>query len=96
MASPSVSTAMFYFYTNVLEFKPEFIGELRLMYACSSIMAVFMFNQFLKNVRFAKVFTFSTIIYCCISCLTIILVTRKNVQWGIPDKIFCMGDGVLD
>jgi hypothetical protein len=26
MASPSVSTAMFYFYTNGLGFKPEFIG----------------------------------------------------------------------
>jgi hypothetical protein len=25
----------------------------------------------------------------------IILVTRKNVEWGINDKFFCFGDAVL-
>ena len=96
MASPSVATAMFYFYTNELKFEPDFIGELRLMYSISSIMAVFLFNHFLKHVRFSRVFGASTIFYCFVSCLTIILVTRKNVDWGIPDKVFCLGDGVLD
>jgi len=96
VSSPSVSTAMFYFYTNALNFKPEFIGELRLLYALSSIAAVFLFNRYLKHVKFTKIFTYSTIIYCFVSWLTIILVQRINVKWGIPDKLFCMGDGILD
>jgi Na+/melibiose symporter-like transporter len=87
---------MFYFYTNVLDFKPEFIGELRLMYSVSSIFAVILFNNYLKNIRFTKVFAYSTVFYCCVSWLTILLVERVNVRWGIPDKVFCMGDGVLD
>lgn len=30
------------------------------------------------------------------SSSTIILVSRNNVKYGIPDKIFCFGDGVLN
>lgn len=66
------------------------------MGAVSSLFAVFIFNRFLKNIRFTKIFTFSTIIFCIVSCNTIILVKGMNRKWGIPDKIFCMGDGVIN
>lgn len=68
MASPSVSTAMFYFYSNVLKFGPEFIGELRLAYAICSILSAYLFNKFLKNIRFTKVFGYSTVVYFMVSC----------------------------
>jgi len=87
---------MFYFYSNVLSFGPEFIGELRLAYSICSILSAYLFNRFLRNIRFTKVFGYSTVIYFFISLNTILLVTRKNVQFGIPDKVFCFGDGVLN
>lgn len=68
MSCPSVSTAMFYFYSNVLSFGPEFIGQLRLVYSLCSILAAFLFNKFLKNVKFTKVFGYSTFIYFFVSC----------------------------
>lgn len=96
MSSPSVSTAMFYFYSNVLSFGPEFIGELRLVYSICSILSAYLFNRFLKNVKFTKVFGYSTVVYFLVSLQTILLVTRRNVALGIPDKVFCFGDGVLN
>ncbi|CAK91417.1 unnamed protein product (macronuclear) [Paramecium tetraurelia] len=96
MSSPSISTAMFYFYTNVLQFGPDFIGELRLSYSICSILSAYLFNRFLRHVKFTKVFGYSTFVYCLVSCQTTLLVTRKNVKLGIPDRLFCFGDGVLN
>lgn len=96
MSCPSVSTAMFYFYSNVLHFGPEFNGELRLVYSVCSIFSSYLYNRLLKNIPFKKVFGYSTVLYFMVSCQTILLVTRKNIKLGIPDKLFCFGDGVLN
>lgn len=66
------------------------------MSAISSIFAVFVFNRFLKNIRFTRIFTVSTIIYCFVSFEVIALIKGYNRKLGIPDKVFCMGDGVIN
>lgn len=62
MITPSSGSAMFYFYTNKLNFKPEFLGSLRVIYALGSMFGIFMYNHYFKNIPFAKFFIVSTFI----------------------------------
>lgn len=45
---------MFFFYTNKLGFEPEFLGELKLVYAVASISGMVIYNKYLKFVEFKK------------------------------------------
>ena len=45
---------MFFFYTNKLGFQPEFLGELKFIYAIGSLTAMISYNLFLRNVEFKK------------------------------------------
>ena len=53
---------MFYFYTNELEFNPEFMGKLTVVYSFAGILGIFLYNKYLKNVAFKKIFIGSVII----------------------------------
>ena len=50
MATPTSSGSMFFFYTNILGFKPEFLGQLRFIYASGSLLSVIIYNKYLKHV----------------------------------------------
>lgn len=54
MITPNSGSSMFFFYTNKLGFAPEFLGELKLVYAVASIMGMIIYNKFLKFVAFKK------------------------------------------
>ncbi|CAD8092194.1 unnamed protein product [Paramecium sonneborni] len=95
MMAPSSSTIMFFFYTQVLGFEPSFLGQLKFVYALSTILGVLLYNNYLKDVPFKKIFITTTILYYFCYQSMIILVTRKNVEWGINDKFFCLGDSVM-
>lgn len=49
----------------------------------------------MRDVPFKKIFLTTTIIYFFVYESLLILVTRKNVEWGINDKFFCFGDAIL-
>ncbi|CAK76688.1 unnamed protein product (macronuclear) [Paramecium tetraurelia] len=95
MMAPSSSTIMFFFYTEVLGFNPKFLGQLKFMYAVASISGVLIYNNYLRDIQFRKIFLVTTFLYYLCYQSIIILVTRKNVEWGINDKIFCIGDQVM-
>jgi hypothetical protein len=86
---------MFYFYTTVLLFTPEFLGELKFMYAAGTIIGVVLYNCSLKNLSIRKLFSITSIFYYLCYESLIILVTRKNVEWGIDDRLFCIGDSIM-
>lgn len=86
---------MFYFYTNELGFKPEFMGQLKLANSAASILGILIFNRYLKHVPFKKLLTWSTVICFVLGLTQILLVTRYNTQIGIPDKVFCIGDSLV-
>ncbi|KAL4449702.1 hypothetical protein ABPG74_008075 [Tetrahymena malaccensis] len=95
MMMPCSGSAMFFFYTNVLGFQPEFLGQLRFIYASGSIFATLMYNKYLKNVPFKKQFTYSTIVSSIFGLTQILLVTRANQRLGIPDKVFTVSDSIM-
>ena len=48
MMTPSTGSSMFYFYINVLDLHPEFLGELRLLSSFATITGIFIYNKWLK------------------------------------------------
>ena len=92
---PSTASPMFFFYTNILGFNPEFMGQLRVINAVASVGAILFYRIFLKLVKFKNIF-FWTAILCMISqLLLLILITRYNIVLGINDKVFSICDSLF-
>jgi hypothetical protein len=47
---------MFYFYTEYLGFSPEFLGNLKFVYALAALLSVIIYNKYLGDVEFKKQF----------------------------------------
>lgn len=52
MMSPSSSSIMFYFYTEVLLFTPKFMGYLKFISCLGTLLAIILYRNILKNVSF--------------------------------------------
>jgi hypothetical protein len=96
MITPSYSDIMFFFYTNRLNFTPIAIGRLRLIYGFASIIGIYSYNNYLKDISFKKIIFFSTALSSLFSLSSLILVERINIKLGIPDFVFCMGADALN
>jgi Na+/melibiose symporter-like transporter len=55
-ATPSSDSAMFYFYNNELNFGPEFLGRVRLAGSVSSLIGIYLYNSYFKNISLRKMF----------------------------------------
>jgi hypothetical protein len=95
MLTPSSSTAMFCFYTNVLHYSFEFMGAIKFLFSLATIGSILFYKRYLKNVPFAKMFAISSVLFSMANALTILLVTRKTVDLGIPDPYFSLFDTVV-
>ena len=94
-APPRAGSAMFYFYTNELKFTPEFIGRINLLDGAAQLAGVALFNAKLKGVPLRKVFFWVIVVGAAASCTQLLLVTRVNLNLGLPDKLFVAFDSVL-
>ena len=90
MTTPSYSDPLFYFYTTELKFSPMIMGRLKLVYGCASVLGIYCFNKYLRNVSFKRIIWVTTILSIMFNMLTIIVVKRINVLIGIPDLAFCL------
>mmetsp|Transcript_27196 Transcript_27196/g.48844 ORF Transcript_27196/g.48844 Transcript_27196/m.48844 type:complete len:429 (-) Transcript_27196:199-1485(-) len=95
MATPYCGDALFFYYTNKLDFSPEFMGRLKMVQGIASLMGLLAYNQWLKHVEFNTIMISTTIIYSLVSSSQLLLVTRLNLALGIPDVIFCLASGFL-
>lgn len=94
-ATPSSQASYFYFLTNEIKLKPEFMGTLHLVEGSSSLLALAVYNLFLTKVAYRRIL-YWTIILAFIAGLTpLILITRVNRQLGLPDQAFVIGDAAL-
>lgn len=94
-ANPSSGTAMFYYFTEKLGFKPEFIATLSMVATGFSLVAILSYQAFLSNAAYRGVLFWSTLACISVSILPITLVERWNVSMGIPDKYFVLGDQAI-
>ncbi|MGB3671255.1 MAG: folate/biopterin family MFS transporter [Phormidesmis sp.] len=94
-ATPTADSAFFFFSTNELGFEPEFLGRLRLVTNFAALVGIWVFQRFLKEVSFRKIFAWSTVISAVLGMTTLILVTHLNRSLGIDDQWFSLGDSLV-
>ena len=94
-ATPTADSAFFFFTTNELGFEPEFLGRVRLVTSLASLIGIFVFQKFLKNIPFRRILGWSTVIAASLGMTTLLLVTHANRIIGISDRIFSLGDSLI-
>lgn len=94
-ATPNAESAFFFFTTNELGFEPEFLGRVRLVTSLASLVGIFIFQKYLKEVSFRKILGWSTLIASVIGMTTLLLVTHANRDLGISDRVFSLGDSLI-
>lgn len=58
-------------------------------------MAVLIYYSLLRNVKFGRILATSNVLYVLASLLSLLLVTRINIGYNIPDYEFCMWDNII-
>lgn len=95
LATPTADSAFFFFVTNDLGFEPEFLGRVRLVTSFASLLGIWLFQRFLKNVPFRQILGWSTIIATAMGMTSLLLVTHANRALGIDDHWFSLGDSLI-
>lgn len=95
MLTPSAQTAFFFYWTNHLHFRPSFLGVLSVVDGVSSLFGLLIYNLWLKKFPYRQLLLASIFISVIVSVTPLILLFRLNLQLGIPDQWFCLGDTAL-
>lgn len=93
--SPGYSQVFFFFSTDVLKFTPEFLGTVSAFGFVFLLIGTLIYNAFFKDVSFRRIFLIAQLSLALVSLLDVVLVTRANLDMGIPDKAFVLGDAVI-
>lgn len=94
-ATPSADSAFFFFSTNELHFSPEFLGRVRFVTSLASLLGIWIYQRFLKNLSFRVILGWSTVISSLLGMTTLLLVTHTNRALGIDDHWFSLGDSLI-
>ncbi|DAZ96237.1 TPA: hypothetical protein N0F65_012599 [Lagenidium giganteum] len=94
-SSPGYSQVTFYYTTDVLKFTPEFLGLVGAFGYIFLLVGTLIYNTFFKDISFRRIFFIAQVALAVVSMLDVVLVTRFNLQMGIPDKAFVLGDAVI-
>jgi folate/biopterin transporter len=93
--TPTADSAFFYFSTNELGFTPEFLGRVRLVTSLASLLGVWVFQRFLKDVPFRQIFIGTMVSSALLGLTALLLVTHTNRSLGIDDHWFALGDSLI-
>jgi folate/biopterin transporter len=94
-ATPTADSAFFFFTTNELGFEPEFLGRVRLVTSIASLIGIWLFQRYLKNIPFRRLMGWTTVISSVLGMSALILVTHTNRTLGIDDHWFSLGDSLI-
>ncbi|MBW4486847.1 MAG: folate/biopterin family MFS transporter [Trichocoleus desertorum ATA4-8-CV12] len=94
-ATPTADSAFFYFTTNELGFQPEFLGRVRLVTSLASLVGIWLFQRFFKEVPFRAFFGWTTLLSAVLGMSMLLLVTHANRALGIDDHWFSLGDSLI-
>ncbi|KAF0717710.1 Aste57867_2140 [Aphanomyces stellatus] len=93
--SPSFGQIQFYFVTEELHFSEEFLGNMNALGFVFLMVGTITYNTWFKDVPFRTMFFYAHIGLALVSFAEVLLVTRRNLQLGIPDKWFVIGDAII-
>ncbi|MFB2836011.1 folate/biopterin family MFS transporter [Floridanema evergladense] len=93
--TPTADAAFFFFTTNELGFQPEFLGRVRLVTSLASLLGIWLFQRFFKNVPFRNYFLCTSLLSAGLGMTALLLVTHTNRALGIDDHWFSLGDSLI-
>lgn len=94
-STPNAESAFFFFLTNELHFQPEFLGRLRLVTSIATLVGIWLYNQYCKEIPFRVILGWTSVIAAVVGLSGIILVTHANRAMGIDDHWFSLGDSLI-
>jgi len=94
-ATPTSESAMFYFLTDEIKLTPEFLGRAKLVGAVASLVGIVLYNRAFAAVPIRRYLFAVNIAAVATGFLPLLLVTRANLAFGIPDQAFVLGDDVI-
>lgn len=90
MSTPSYSDPFFYFITNELKFTATSLGEISLCATVGTLLAILFYKSFLKNTSFRSIIISGSLFICFFSFMSLALVERLNLKYGVSDFWFCL------
>lgn len=101
--SLSTSGAAFYFYTDNEEQYPEgphfseffYNSVMGTVGALFSLVGIWLYQRYMSSWRYRELLIFTNVVYAILSLLDVIMFSRLNVKWGIPDHMFVLSAAVL-
>eukprot|EP00466_Bigelowiella_natans_P009908 jgi/Bigna1/58393/fgenesh1_pm.84_\ len=94
-ATPNASSGFFYFLTNELQMKPEFLGRLQVAGSISSLLGVYLYQTRLKAMPIKDLLRACTLLSVPLGLTQLILINGANRLVGIPDTWFALGDDIM-
>jgi hypothetical protein len=94
-STPSSGSTLFYYYTNALNFSPEFLGAVRLASSLAALAGVLAFRWKLKDVPLRSMLKWSILLSVPLSLSQVLLTTHFNRHLGLPDQAFTLSDSVI-
>lgn len=99
----SIGGASFYFYTDTPEQYPEgphfsiefFTSVLGIVGSICSLIGIYSYQQYMRHWTYQRLLMMTNIVLSLLSVTDIIMFTRINVRFGIPDHAFVLGASVL-
>jgi hypothetical protein len=99
----SIQGALFYFYTDTVDQYPEgphfsvefFTSAIGGVGSVCSLIGIFSYNRYMKNWPYRRLIYITNVILSVFSLGDVIVLSRLNVQWGLPDHAFVLGAAAL-
>lgn len=98
-ATPSCGSAFFVFSTAPdpvgLGFDPDFVGVASAASSVAGLAGVAAYNALYKEQPLSRVIKYTSLASAVLSCLPLVLVFHANRPLGIDDRLFALGDDVV-
>lgn len=94
-ATPTSDSAFFYYLTNEIHITPEFFGRIRLASSIASLVGVYCYQSYFKEVPISTILRNTTLVGLPLGFIPLALYYGLNRQLGIPDQWFMFGDDVV-
>lgn len=96
MCGPDYDDALFFYYTDILDFKPSFMGTLRFTYGIAAVAGTLLYRFSLYQTSYRKLLWMSIVFSLPIYISPVLLVTGLNLRMGISNKLFVLSGGFLN
>lgn len=99
----SIGGAAFYFYTDTPEQYPEgphfsmvfFTSVLGIVGSVCSLLGIFSYQRYMKDWTYRSLLLMTNITLSVLSMSDVVILSRLNIRFGIPDTYFVLGANVL-